>query len=272
MKIGTTIRNMGHGAKREIILSCAKTAEEAGLDHIWAVDHIAIPPNESEGSDGIWLDPLAVLAFFAAATTTIQIGVSVLVLPYRPALPTAKWVASIQELSGGRLLLGVGPGWMAAEYKILGVDKGRRGEITDEVIDFMTDCFESKNDVVSLNGQDFLFRPKPKRPPIYIGGMTEAALKRVINRGEGWIPIGVDPEKIVPLSNRLKELADEAGKPLPKIMLLGALPDDDGKAVEDISRCRESGATDYIQASRYSTVNEFDKLVQRLQDLNRQLA
>ena len=110
MKIGTAIRNMGPAAKRDIILSCAQMAEEASLEHIWAVDHVAIPPDESEGSDGIWLDPLAVLSFFAAATSAIKIGVSVLVLPYRPPLLTAKWVASIQELSNERLLLGVGTG------------------------------------------------------------------------------------------------------------------------------------------------------------------
>ena len=118
MKIGTAIRNMGPAAKRDIILSCEQMAEKASLEHIWAVDHVAIPPDESEGSDGIWLDPLAVLSFFAAATSEIKIGVSVLVLPYRPPLLTAKWVASIQELSNERLLLGVGPGWMEAEYKV----------------------------------------------------------------------------------------------------------------------------------------------------------
>lgn len=271
MKIGTTIRNMGTGATREIILSCANRAEALELDHIWAVDHIAIPPEESEGSDGIWLDPLAVLAFLAAVTKRIQIGVSVLVLPYRPALPTAKWVASIQELSEGRLLLGVGPGWMASEYKILGVDKRQRGKITDEVVDFIYRCFESTDDIVSLNGQEFLFRPKPKRPPIYVGGMTEAALKRVVRCGEGWIPVGLDPEKIRPLAHRLKELAEQAQKPFPKIMLLGGLPDSLQKAVEDLSRCQEFGATDYIQASRYSTIEEFEKIADRLQSLKRQL-
>ncbi len=272
MKIGTTIRNMGQAAKREVILSCAQMAEDASLDHIWAVDHIAIPPNESEGSEGIWLDPLAVLAFFAAATTKIQIGVSVLVLPYRPPLPTAKWVASIQELSGERLLLGVGPGWMEAEYKILGIEKKRRGKITDEILDFFQECFNSENDIVCMNNQEFYFRPKPKCPPVYVGGMTEAALKRVIVRGEGWIPIGLDPKKIGPLASRLKELADEVQQPLPKIILLGAMPEDESRAVEDIAKCREFGATDYIQASRYSNVEEFERILSRLKNLKRQLS
>ena len=271
MKIGTTIRNMGKAATRDTVLSCAQMAEEASLEHIWVVDHMAIPPKESEGSDGIWLDPLAVLSFFAAATTKIKIGVSVLVLPYRPALPTAKWIASIQELSNERLLLGVGPGWMEAEYTILGVEKKRRGKITDEVLDFLRECFKPESDVVNLNNQEFYFRPKPKCPPIYVGGMTEAALRRVIARGEGWIPVGLDPDKIEPLATKLKELSDAAHKPVPKIMLLGALPEEESKAVDDLAKCREFGATDYIQASRYSDIEEFEKIISKLKSLQRQV-
>ena len=270
MKIGTAIRNMGPAAKRDIILSSAQMAEKASLEHIWAVDHVAIPPDESEGSDGIWLDPLAVLSFFAAATSEIKIGVSVLVLPYRPPLLTAKWVASIQELSNERLLLGVGPGWMEAEYKVLGVEKRKRGKLTDEVLDFLRTCFNSKNDVVNLNGQDFYFRPKPKCPPVYVGGMTEAALRRVVERGEGWMPVGLDPVKIKPLAAQLKVLSERAEKPIPKIMVLGSLPDDNSKALDDLLECQELGVTDYIQASRYSRIEEFENIVARLTELKSQ--
>ena len=185
---------------------------------------------------------------------------------------TAKWVASIQELSNERLLLGVGPGWMEAEYKILGVEKRKRGKLTDEVLDFLRTCFESKDDVVNLNGQDFYFRPKPKCPPVYVGGMTEAALRRVVERGEGWMPVGLDPVKIEPLAGKLKLLCEKAGKPLPKIMVLGSLPEEDGKALDDLSKCKELGVTDYIQASRYSEVEEFENIIVRLQDLKRQLS
>ena len=98
MKIGTAIRNMGPAATSECILHCARHAEAVGLSHIWTVDHIAIPPDDAEGSNGRWLDPLATIAFLAAATSRIYLGISVLVLPYRPALPTAKWVASIPRV------------------------------------------------------------------------------------------------------------------------------------------------------------------------------
>ena len=108
MKLGVCLRNMGPQSTRETLLECATHAEAAGIDDLWVVDHIAIPPEQSEGSGGRYLDPLATLAFLAGVTTRVNIGPSVLVLPYRPPLATAKWVATIQELSGGRLLFGAG--------------------------------------------------------------------------------------------------------------------------------------------------------------------
>jgi probable F420-dependent oxidoreductase len=249
----------------------AEHAEAAGLDHIWVVDHVAIPPDDAEGSNGRWIDPLASLAFFAAATHRVDLGVAVLVLPYRPALPTAKWIASIQELSGGRLLFGVGPGWMTPEFQALGVDKRRRGPLTDDVLNFIRECFDAPDDIVTANGQAFLFRPKPQRPPIYVGGMTEAALARAIKYGDGWLPMGIDPAKLKPKVERLRELAAAAGRECPDLVLIGSLPDDQTAAVEQLAACRELGATDYIQASRYANENEFDTILARIEDVKRQL-
>ncbi|MBI1814742.1 MAG: LLM class flavin-dependent oxidoreductase [Deltaproteobacteria bacterium] len=110
MKLGLYLRNMGPQSTRATLLECAHAAEAAGIDDLWVADHIAIPPDDAEGSGGRYLDPLATLAYLAGATTRIGLGTGVLVLPYRPALATAKWLATIQELSGGRLLLGVGAG------------------------------------------------------------------------------------------------------------------------------------------------------------------
>ena len=100
-------------------------------------------------------------------TTTINVAVGVLIVPYRPALPTAKQVATVQELSGGRLILGLAVGWMDAEFKALGVNRHERGKITDETLEFFRECFEQ--DVVSRYGQAFIFSPRPAAPPIYIG-------------------------------------------------------------------------------------------------------
>lgn len=271
MRMGTAIRNMGSAATADCIRHCATRAEAAGLAHIWTVDHVAIPPDDAEGSNGRWLDPLATLAYFAAATSTIELGVSVLVLPYRAALPTAKWIATIQELSGGRLHLGVGPGWMEPEFKALGIDRRQRGRITDETIDFIRDCFNADDDIVTTNGQAFLFRPRPARPPIYVGGMTNAALARAVRAGDGWLPMGIDPGKLAPRIERLREMADEAGRECPHIITIGTLPDDQEKARDQLAACEALGVADYIQASRYATASEFDHIVERLVDLDNKL-
>ena len=271
MKIGTTIRNMGPAANRSCVIHCAQHAEAAGLDHIWAVDHIAIPPDDAEGSDGRWLDPLAMMAFLCAATERIKLGISILVLPYRPALPTAKWIATIQELGGERLYLGVGAGWMDAEFKALGVDKRQRGRITDDTIEFLRRCFEAPDDVITINGQDVLFRPRPKMPPLFVGGMSNAALERAARLGDGWIPMGINPEKLARRLDKLRALAEAANRPCPDIIIIGALPDDQDFAVEQLTTCKELGVTHYIQSSRYQTPAEFDAIVERLLDVQRQL-
>ena len=130
MHIGTILRNMGEQSTAATMATCARSAEAAGLESIWVTDHIAIPPDNAEGSDGRYVDPPIALAWLAGITQTIRLGVSVLNLPYRPALPLAKQIASLQELSGGRLLLGTGLGWMKEEFQALGVDRRRRGRIS----------------------------------------------------------------------------------------------------------------------------------------------
>src|SRR6266542_4090626 len=127
MQLGLYVRNMGPQSTSATLLECARAAEQAGIDHLWVADHVAIPPDDAEGSGGRYLDPLATLAFLAGVTTRVGLGAGVLVVPYRPPLPTAKWIATVQELSGGRLRLGVGVGWMAPEFRVLGVDYARRG-------------------------------------------------------------------------------------------------------------------------------------------------
>ena len=98
MHIGLGVRNMGAVADRETVTRCAQAAESAGVEARWVFDHVAIPPEESEGSGGLYLDPLATLAYVAGCTSTIGLGTGVLVIPYRPALITAKWLDKMQAL------------------------------------------------------------------------------------------------------------------------------------------------------------------------------
>jgi probable F420-dependent oxidoreductase len=234
-------------------------------------EHIAIPRlGEEQTGGGRFLDPLATLAFLAAATRRIGLGTAVLLLPYRPPLPTAKWIASVQELSGGRLRLGVGVGWMESEFRVLGVDYTRRGALTDEALEFLERCFES--DVVEANGQRFLFRPRPARPPIYVGGAPPWAFRRAVRFGDGWIPVGVEPTALAGAIRELRDLAAQAGRPPPGVIAMKTLPlDDPGRAAAAARDFRAAGVSQLVHTTGYADAGEFrknlDALVQVRADL-----
>jgi probable F420-dependent oxidoreductase len=266
------VRNMGPESTRELVLACARAAERVGLDDVWVVDHVAIPPDDAEGSGGRYLDPLATLAFLAGATTRIGLGTAVLILPYRPALPTAKWIASIQELSGGRLRIGVGVGWMPAEFRALGVDRSRRGALADETLGFLKRCFDpgEGGDIVEANGQEFLFRPRPPRPPIFVGGAPPHALARAIRFGDGWMPMGSDPEKLRAPIAELKQLAAENGRAVPEVVAMGRLPlEEPGRAAEQLASLSQIGVTRLVHAERYPDAAAFQRIAERLAALPR---
>ena len=109
MDIGVTIRNMGAESTADIIVTCAQAAEAQGLESLWITDHIAIPPDDAEGSGGRYLDTLTTLAWLGGTTGKIKLGSGVLILPYRPMLPTVKQIATLQELTKNRLILGASP-------------------------------------------------------------------------------------------------------------------------------------------------------------------
>ncbi len=251
---------MGPQSTRETILGCARAAEEAGLDDLFVVDHIAIPPDDAEGSDGRYLDPLSVLMYLAGATERIGLGTGVLILPYRPALPTAKVIATLQEMSGNRLRLGVGVGWMEAEFRALGVDRRRRGRLADEVLDLLERAFAG--DVVEENGQPFFFRPRPDRPPIYIGGAPPHAFRRALRYGDGWMPMGRDPEKLrAPIEELRAEFA-RAGRSAPEIVVMTGLSlEDPGRAVDQAAALADVGATRLVCGTRYAELGDFERAV-----------
>jgi probable F420-dependent oxidoreductase len=261
MKLGLIVRNMGPQSTAETMGACAATAEALAFDEIWVVDHIAIPPDDAEGSNGRYLDPLASLAWLAGRTTRIGIGTAILNLPYRPPLPTAKQVATIQELSGGRLRLGIGAGWMKPEFQALGVDRGQRGKLTDEALDLFSRWFAE--DETEANGQPFLFRPRPERPPFFIGGGSEAALRRAARIGDGWMPMGSDPDALAPQVSRLRELEQEAGRGPLEVVAMGGLPlDDPPRAKDQLARLGELGVTRFAIGGRYADADAFRSLAE----------
>lgn len=266
MKLGLYLRNMGPQSTRTTVLACARAAEAAGLDDLWLADHIAIPPDQSEGSGGRYLDPLATLAFLAGATQRIGLGTGVLVLPYRPALATAKWVATIQELSAGRLRFGVGVGWMEPEFRAAGTPYAARGRTTDETLAFLNACFAA--DEVELNGQRFLFLPRPARPPILIGGAPPQAFRRAVHYGDGWMPMipkAGDPEILRAPIVTLREQMAAVGKPAPEIVVLTELPLEDASALAArLQAFAAVGATRVTHAWRYADAAEFARAADAL--------
>lgn len=263
MRLGVVLRTMGEQSTRETLLGSARAAEAAGLDELWVVDHVAIPPDDSEGSGGRYLDPLTALAWLAGGTERIGLGTAVLIVPYRPALPTAKAIATVQELSGGRLALGLGVGWMAPEFRALGVAREQRGRLTDETLASWRAWFAG--DVAEANGQPFLFRPRPPRPPFFVGGQPPHALERAVAFGEGWMPMGVDPEQLRPHAERLRALAREHGRALLEIAALGALPlDDPPRAREQLAALAEIGVTRVAHGARYADARELRSIAERL--------
>lgn len=263
MKIGIHLRNAGPHATRPMLADCARIADELPIDDLWVFDHLAIPPEESEGSGGVYVEPLATLAFVAAITERVKIGTRVLILPYRPALLTAKWLASIQVLSGGRLQIGAGVGWMEAEFRALGVPRSRRGAITDETLELINRCFAA--DEVEVNGQSMLFLPRPQRPPIYIGGEGPHALRRAARFGDGWAAAGSDPDELRAPIAELRRLFAEAAKPAPEIVAAGRLPlDDDGAVRDHLARLAEIGVTRFALGIPYASADEFRAIAEKL--------
>ncbi len=265
MKVGINIRVMGPQSSRDTIATILKQAEMAGVESAWIVDHIAIPPDDAEGSGGRYLDPLATLAWMAGQTSQIKIGTSVLILPYRPKLPTAKSLATIQELSDNRLLLGVGIGWMKPEFRALGVDRRQRGALSDDMLSFLHTCFA--NDVVELNGQPFLFKPQPVRPPIYVGGGAEHGVQRALKFGDGWLPMGSLNSIREDVSRYRNLSAERHGKPGEVVTFtsLGGMSRD--QAADHLAAYEAAGVTRVVIGQKYETPQDWAPTFDLLNDL-----
>lgn len=266
MKIGITLRNMGPQSAADTMLTGARGAEALGFESVWITDHIAIPPDDAEGSGGRYTDPLTTLAWLAGATSRINVAVGVLILPYRPALPTVKQIATVQELSGGRLIVGAAVGWMDAEFRALGVDRHQRGKLTDSTLEMLGRCFS--NDVVSANGQEFIFNPRPPSPPIYIGGSAPHALQRALRFGHGWLPMVRDLGKLERALDLFRQLADSMGKAPGPVTVMGAVSSEKPeKARRTLEVLDGMGIERLVCGIRYETADEYRRKLEQLASL-----
>jgi probable F420-dependent oxidoreductase len=200
----------------------ALLAEELGYTSWWVGEHVVLPSPRTpespmEPTDPI-LDPLVHLAYVAAVTTTIELGTGVVILPQRNPVVLAKQAASLDVLSSGRLLLGVGAGYLEPEMTAVGVEMAGRGARTDEYLDAMTALWTQA--APSFHGRYVDFdhvdaHPRPARPGgprIIVGGHSRAAFRRAVSRGHGWFGNG-SPEKLAAHLDGLRRAADEVERP-----------------------------------------------------------
>ena len=207
MRFGVHLPQYGRVAGPEAISRAARQAEELGFADIWVSDHLAVPADAPYPPPFLY-EPVVALTWAAAATTRIGLGTSVLVLPYRHPLHLAKELASLDQLSGGRLTIGVGSGWLEAEFDALGVPYAVRGARTDEAIDCLRACWGPQP--VTFKGPSVEFAdlkvvPGPAHDiPIWVGGRAAPALRRAVAKGDGWHGTFLDPEQTMPLLQRLR--------------------------------------------------------------------
>jgi probable F420-dependent oxidoreductase len=291
VEIGVYCMNMHHGIgleaflgrpfppglaiSRDTMAAVADLAEETGFDALWFGDHIIFPsrttsPHPSSGhldgaeirSDEPVFDPLAVMAWLGARTQRVRLGFSVLVIPYRNPVATAKFLASLDVLTGGRIILGTGVGMMQEEFEALDTPFKDRGAVTDEYLQVMRELWTA--DEPAFEGRHYRlppglhFLPKPVRGsiPIWIGGNTKFALRRAARLGDGWLAVYQTHEELARKWDELQQLGADEGRDPAELTLAHQVrffindehyPDAPpgvgpvGKVAEDITRFAELG-------------------------------
>lgn len=237
MEFGLSLPSRGPLAKPELIGRLVQKAEALRYSSVFVSDHVVLPTNSRSaypyhpagefpgGARQDYLEPLALLPYLAGQTKRIKLGTSVLIIPYRNPVVTAKQLATLDVLSGGRLILGCGVGWWEEEFRALAAPPfTERGRVTDEYLRLMktlwteeAPTFEGRHYRVS--GIHFLPKPAQKpHPPLWIGGHTEPALRRVAELGDAWHPIGLRPPALLHppeyarAVERIREHARAAGR------------------------------------------------------------
>jgi probable F420-dependent oxidoreductase len=224
VKLGVNIRNFGPSATPDALLGWARFAEDAGFAVAMMSDHVASTPDVEDLYPAPFYDPFTTLAWLAGQTTTVELGTTVAILPYRNPLQTARVVANIDQFSGGRFILGVGVGWSKPEFEALGLPFTRRGAMTDEYLEALTALWT--NDRVSHRGEFLTFDdvstgPRPARtphPPIWVGGTAPAAIRRAARFGDAWHPNNARLEWLRETGlPTLRDAAREVGRATPAL-------------------------------------------------------
>ncbi|MEU9412484.1 LLM class F420-dependent oxidoreductase [Streptomyces sp. NPDC048281] len=205
------------GAGAADLVEIARAVDRAGFAYLAVCDHVAIPHRLAGAMSTVWYDPVATLAHLAAVTERVRLLSHVAVVGLRHPLLSAKQYATLDHLSGGRLILGVGAGHVREEFEVLGVDFGQRGAVLDEAIDALRAALGA-DEFPSHHGKFYDFeglgqRPRPaqERVPVWVGGSSPAAVRRAALKGDGWLPQGDPRDRLPAQIERLRRLRAEAG-------------------------------------------------------------
>jgi probable F420-dependent oxidoreductase len=234
MDIGCHLPTQGPVATREALLTFAREAEARGVASLWVSDHVVFPRALSPGYPGgrfphppdmPYLEPVAVLAAAAVCTTRARIGASVFILGHRHPIVMAKMLTTIDTLSNGRLICGVGVGWWAEELEALGVPFRARGRQANEILRVFKELWTA--DKPAFAGEfyrfsDLGFAPKPVQrphPPLWVGGDSPGAFRRVVTLGDGWHASSKTPAQMRAGIAQLRAAADEVRRDFSTIAL-----------------------------------------------------
>jgi probable F420-dependent oxidoreductase len=222
MKFGLNLINFGPGASPEVIGETADWAERAGFHLVMVSDHVAVTPDVARAYPAPFYEPFTALAWLAGRTSRVELGTTVVILPYRHPLLLARMASNVDQLSNGRLILGVGVGWARAEFEALGISFARRGRLSDDYLAVLQAHWSqviASAETRSVSFTDVYTAPHPKQqphPPIWVGGRSPAALRRAARFGDAWHPLNAGLQWLadegLPF---LRQAADDLERPTP---------------------------------------------------------
>ncbi|MBZ4018174.1 LLM class F420-dependent oxidoreductase [Streptomyces purpurogeneiscleroticus] len=244
------------GAGPRDLVEIAMAADRHGFAYVACCEHVAIPRRLAGAMSTVWYDPVATLAHLAAVTERVRLLSHVAVVGLRHPLLTAKQYATLDRLSEGRLILGVGAGHVQEEFEALGVDFERRGAVLDETVDALKTALGPEEFPV-FAGERFSFEglgqaPRPvqtPRPPLWVGGSSPAAVRRAAERGDGWLPQGDRRDRLPGQIARLRALREKAGVREPLVIGAIAEPLYVGEPGWDTGKWTLTGPPERIAAS-----------------------
>jgi len=203
VRLGVNVPNFGPGTEPGVLHRWAQTVEGLGFDLLMTSDHVVVTPDVAEQYPAPFYEPFTTLAWLAGITGTIGLGTTVLIVPYRHPLLIARMAANLNDLSGGRLVLGVGAGWAEQEFGALGVPFRERGKLTDDYLRAVRAAWADETDY------------RAGQIPIWVGGNSDAGLRRAVRLGEAWHPLRFTMPWLREAVDRMVALAAEQRRPVP---------------------------------------------------------